>query len=175
MLQEQFWLSYQERVDALILAFLNWLPVEFRIKSVTFPLTHKAPQEAQWEISYRDVLQLIYTEKINKNQYQPVPLKYFTVLTRSSSVASSSHTKMVWGCCWKADTVHMWFTPSSMALYRANALWAPVIRIITWRKTGRLNRQSGGGLDQDHQYLGDRMVWPPWHPLRFPLPQSKPW
>lgn len=28
-----------------------------------------------------------------------IPLKYFTVLTLSSSVASSSHTKMVRGCC----------------------------------------------------------------------------
>lgn len=59
------------------------------------------------------------------------PLKYLTVLTLSSSVASSSHTNTVLGCCWKADTVHMWLTPSSMALYRAKALWAPVIRIIT--------------------------------------------
>lgn len=60
------------------------------------------------------------------------PLKYFTVFTFSSRVASSSHTNTVRGCCWKADTVHIWFTPSSMALYRANALWAPVMRIITW-------------------------------------------
>ena len=62
----------------------------------------------------------------------PSPLKYLTVFTFNSRVASSSHTNTVRGCCWKADTVHMWFTPSSMALYRANALWAPVMRIITW-------------------------------------------
>lgn len=59
------------------------------------------------------------------------PLKYLTVFTFSSRVASSSHTNTVRGCCWKADTVHMWLTPSSMALYRAKALWAPVMRIIT--------------------------------------------
>ena len=63
------------------------------------------------------------------------PLKYLTVLTLSSLVAGSSQTKMVEGCCWKAETVHMWLTPSSMALWRANALWAPVIRIITLRNT----------------------------------------
>lgn len=63
------------------------------------------------------------------------PLKYFTVLTRSSNVASSSHTKTVCGCCWNADTVHMWFTPSSIALYKANALCAPVMRIMTWEET----------------------------------------
>lgn len=62
----------------------------------------------------------------------PSPLKYLTVFTFSSRVASSSHTNTVRGCCWKADTVHMWLTPSSMALYRANALCAPVMRIITW-------------------------------------------
>lgn len=72
------------------------------------------------------------------------PLKYFTVLTLSSSVASSSHTNTVLGCCWKADTVHMWFTPSSMALYRAKALWAPVIRIITCTPRHR-EGQSGPG------------------------------
>lgn len=58
-------------------------------------------------------------------------LKYLTVLTLSSKVASSSHIMRVWGCCWKADTVHMWLTPSSMALYRAKDLWVPVIKIIT--------------------------------------------
>lgn len=58
-------------------------------------------------------------------------LKYLTVFTRSSSVASSSQIMIVLGCCWNALTVHMWLTPSSMALYRANDLWAPVIRIIT--------------------------------------------
>uniref|UniRef100_A0A8C0MA56 E3 ubiquitin-protein ligase RNF14 n=2 Tax=Boreoeutheria TaxID=1437010 RepID=A0A8C0MA56_CANLF len=52
----------------------------------------------------------------------PSPLKYLTVFTFSSRVASSSHTNTVRGCCWKADTVHMWLTPSSMALYRAKAL-----------------------------------------------------
>jgi len=63
------------------------------------------------------------------------PLKYLTVLTFSSSVASSSQTKMVRGCIWNADTVHMWLTPSSMALFSARALCAPVIRIITWKWT----------------------------------------
>lgn len=63
------------------------------------------------------------------------PLKYFTVLTRSSRVASSSHTNTVCGCCWNADTVHIWFTPSSIALYKANALCAPVMRIMTWEET----------------------------------------
>lgn len=72
------------------------------------------------------------------------PLKYFTVLTLSSSVASSSHTNTVLGCCWKADTVHMWLTPSSMALYKAKALWAPVIRIITCTPRHR-EGQSGPG------------------------------
>jgi len=62
------------------------------------------------------------------------PLKYLTVLTLSSSVASSSQTKIVCGCIWNADTVHIWLTPSSMALFNANALWAPVIRIITCDK-----------------------------------------
>lgn len=75
------------------------------------------------------------------------PLKYFTVLTLSSSVASSSHTNTVLGCCWKADTVHMWLTPSSMALYRAKALWAPVIRIITC--TPR-HREGQSGRAQPH-------------------------
>ena len=42
-------------------------------------------------------------------------LKYFTVLTRSSKVASSSQMKRVDGWCWKAETVHMWLTPSSIA------------------------------------------------------------
>lgn len=73
------------------------------------------------------------------------PLKYFTVLTLSSSVASSSHTNTVLGCCWKADTVHMWLTPSSMALYKAKALWAPVIRIITCTPRHR-EGQSGPGI-----------------------------
>lgn len=49
-------------------------------------------------------------------------------------VASSSHMKTVRGCCWNADTVHMWFTPSSMALYKANALCTPVMRIMTWEE-----------------------------------------
>lgn len=62
------------------------------------------------------------------------PLKYLTVRTRSSIVASSSHKKIVCGCCWKAETVHMWLTPSSIALCKARALWAPVIRIITCKK-----------------------------------------
>jgi len=73
------------------------------------------------------------------------PLKYFTVLTRSSRVASSSHTKTVCGCCWNADTVHMWFTPSSIALYRANALWAPVMRIMTWEKKSNESRVTAPG------------------------------
>lgn len=60
-------------------------------------------------------------------------LKYFTVFTRSSDVASSSQSMIVRACCWKAETVHMWFTPSSIALYRANALWDPKIIIITWK------------------------------------------
>lgn len=75
------------------------------------------------------------------------PLKYFTVFTLSSSMASSSHTNTVLGCCWKADTVHMWLTPSSMALYKAKALWAPVIRIITC--TPSTAGQSGPGARSD--------------------------
>lgn len=71
--------------------------------------------------------------KIQKN-CEPSPWKYFTVLTRSSSVASSSTTKIAFGCCWQADTVHMWLTPSSMTLYRASALCAPVMRIKTWER-----------------------------------------
>lgn len=70
------------------------------------------------------------------------PWKYFTVLTRSSKVASSSHTKTACGCCWKAETVHMWFTPSSMALYKANALCAPVMRIMTWEMKKHELRES---------------------------------
>lgn len=34
-------------------------------------------------------------------------LKYLTVLTLSSRVASSSQIIKVRGCCWKAETVHM--------------------------------------------------------------------
>ena len=40
---------------------------------------------------------------------------YIFSLTLSSKVAFSSATMIVLGCCWKADTVHMWFTPSSIA------------------------------------------------------------
>lgn len=81
------------------------------------------------------------------------PLKYFTVLTLSSSVASSSHTNTVLGCCWKADTVHMWLTPSSMALYKAKALWAPVMRIITWTPRDRgWQLRSRGHLQRAHPH-----------------------
>lgn len=83
-------------------------------------------------------LQIITSEIHSLKALQPCdlvsPLKYFTVLTRSSRVASSSHTKTVCGCCWNADTVHMWFTPSSIALYKAKALCAPVMRIMTWKE-----------------------------------------
>lgn len=72
------------------------------------------------------------------------PWKYFTVLTRSSRVASSSHTKTVCGCCWNADTVHMWLTPSSIALYKANALCAPVMRIMTWEEMKKWGNVSCG-------------------------------
>ena len=58
-------------------------------------------------------------------------LKYLTVLTLSSRVASSSHTIRVLLCIWKAETVHMWHTPSSIALYSAMDLLAPVINTIT--------------------------------------------
>ena len=79
-------------------------------------------------------------------------LKYLTVLTLSSSVASSSHMKMLLGCNWNADTVHMWFTPSSMALCNANALWAPVMRIMTSRASITVAtptvRASVGTLDK---------------------------
>ena len=56
-------------------------------------------------------------------------LKYLTVLTLSSRVAS--HTILVFLCCWKADTVHMWLTPSSMALYSAQDFAMLVIRART--------------------------------------------
>lgn len=61
------------------------------------------------------------------------PLKYLTVFTLSSSVASSSQTKMAAGCIWKALTVHKWLMPSSMAMWRASALATLVIRIMTSR------------------------------------------
>lgn len=38
-------------------------------------------------------------------------LKYLTVFTFNSRVASLAAHKHCAGCCWKADTVHMWFTP----------------------------------------------------------------
>lgn len=60
------------------------------------------------------------------------PWKYLTVRTLNSIVASSSTTKVVCGCCWKADTVHMWFTPSSIACRRACAFFTPLIKIRTW-------------------------------------------
>ena len=47
------------------------------------------------------------------------PSKYLTVFTRSSRVASSSQTTMLFGCIWIAETVNMWLTPSSMHLARA--------------------------------------------------------
>merc|ERR1719370_1649195 len=73
------------------------------------------------------------SELVNSLWTDQRSLKYLYVLTLSSRVAFSSHTMMVLGCCWKALTVHMWLTPSSMALYRAKALWAPVMRIMTSR------------------------------------------
>ena len=60
-----------------------------------------------------------------------ITLKYLTVFTFSSSVASSSQIRRARGCCWTAETVHIWLTPSSTALYKAKALCAPVINIIT--------------------------------------------
>lgn len=57
--------------------------------------------------------------------------KYLTVLTRNSSVASSSQIIIVFGCCCNALTVHIWFTPSSIALCNANDLCVPVTNIIT--------------------------------------------
>ena len=72
------------------------------------------------------------------------PLKYLTVFTLSSIVASSSQTNMVCACCWNAETVHMWFTPSSIALCKANALWTPVIKIITWKLMFRWSIKSKG-------------------------------
>lgn len=74
------------------------------------------------------------TKMIQKNNGFSITLKYLTVLTRSSSVASSSHTIIVLRCIWSALTVHIWLTPSSIALYRANDLRAPVTKIITFMK-----------------------------------------
>lgn len=54
-----------------------------------------------------------------------------TVLTFNSSVASSSHTIIGWGCICIAETVYIWFTPCSIQFARARALWAPVITMMT--------------------------------------------
>lgn len=43
--------------------------------------------------------------------------------TRNSSVESSSQTMSPFGCIWMADTVHKWFTPSSMHLASAMLKW----------------------------------------------------
>lgn len=61
------------------------------------------------------------------------PLKYFTVFTRSSMVASSSQTMQARGCCWIAETVHMCETPSSMHFASAMDLAMPIMMIKTSR------------------------------------------
>jgi hypothetical protein len=56
-----------------------------------------------------------------------------TVLTCSSSVASSSTTIIGCGCNWRLDSVHIWFTPPSMHFCKAKALCAPVMMMTTSR------------------------------------------
>lgn len=60
-------------------------------------------------------------------------LKYLTVFTWSSAVASSSTTMSAHGCSWSAESVQRWLTPSSIALESASALRCPVTTTITSR------------------------------------------
>lgn len=84
-------------------------------------------------LGVNQALQVFYDSSMSLLCTLIKPLKYLTVFTLSSRVASSSHMNMVFGCCWKAETVHMWLTPSSIALCKANDLCDPSIIIITWR------------------------------------------
>lgn len=62
------------------------------------------------------------------------------------------------------DTVHLWFTPSSMALCRANALWAPVMWIVT--------SSIHASAHTHHQGYGGHMVRSPSKSLALPRMMS---
>ena len=51
-----------------------------------------------------------------------ISLKYRYVPCFNSAVAASSQTMIAWGCICRAEIVHSWLTPASIACCRARAL-----------------------------------------------------
>ena len=135
--------------------FLGRLTLKYSAVSPSVHLTeahpriHLTPKGGSWHLSRTAVDEIIELD---------LTLKYLTVLTLSSMVASSSQSMRVRGCCWKADTVHMWFTPSSIAMCNARALWDPVISTITCPGNGRVRapEREMTGLGQHLQICKNR-------------------